>query len=148
MPELLALSSDENTVYINRRILIQFDLKNWREQRVFLGSAESVTALTTSQDKPLGLVGYSDGTLRLWDLVEQLDYQSVDTGLQPDSMAASSDGKYLLLGNMFPADHNLVLWDMLRAGLFGLIRDLMALQHQVRLPLARMGNSWLQVEAI
>jgi WD40 repeat protein/transcriptional regulator with XRE-family HTH domain len=112
MPELLALSPDENTVYINRRILIQFDLKNWREQQVFLGSSESVTALTISQDKPLGLVGYADGSLRLWDLVEQLDYQSFDIGMQPDSMAASPDGKYLLLGNMFLGDPNLILWDI------------------------------------
>jgi WD40 repeat protein/transcriptional regulator with XRE-family HTH domain len=112
MPELLALSPDENTVYIGRTILTQFDLKNWREQQVFFGSSESVTALAVSRDKPLGLVGYSNGTLRLWDLVEQLDYQSIDTGMEPDSISASTDGKYLLIGNMFPDDPNLVLWDI------------------------------------
>jgi WD40 repeat protein len=112
MPELLALSPDENTVYIGRSFITQFDLKNWREQQVFFGSSEWVTALITSQNKPQGLVGYSDGTIRLWDLVEQLDYQSFDTGMQPDSIAASPDGKYLLPGNMFPGDPNLILWDI------------------------------------
>jgi WD40 repeat protein len=112
MPEQLALSPDENTVYIGRTILTQFDLKNWRELQVFFGSTESITALGTSQNKPLGLVGYSNGTIRLWDLVEQLDYQSVDTGMQSDSIAVSPDGKNLLLGSMFPAEPNLVLWDI------------------------------------
>ncbi len=111
MPELLALSPDENTLYIGRNILTQFDLKNWREQQVFFGSSNTVTALVTSQKQPLGLVGYLDGTIRLWDLVEQLDYQSVDTGMQPDSIAVSPDGKKLLLGSMFPTEPNLVLWD-------------------------------------
>jgi len=115
MPGLLALSPDENTIYIGRTILTQFDLKNWREQQVFFGSSESVTALVTSQNIPSGLVGYSNGTLRLWDLVEQLDYQSVDTGMQPDSIAVSPDGKNLLLGNMFPREPNLVLWDIARS---------------------------------
>ncbi|NJD59569.1 MAG: hypothetical protein C3F13_19210 [Anaerolineales bacterium] len=111
-PGILALSPDENMLYIGRTMLTQFDLKSWREHQVFFGSSESVTALVTSQNKPLGLVGYSNGTLCLWDLVEQLDYQSFDTGMQPDSIATSPDGKYLLIGNMFPDDPNLVLWDI------------------------------------
>ncbi len=111
-PGLLALNPDENIVYIGRNFITQFDLKNWREQQVFLGSSESVTALVTSQDRPIGLAGYANGTLRLWDLVEHLDYQSFDTGMQPDSIAASPDGKNLLIGNMFPSDPNLVLWDI------------------------------------
>jgi WD40 repeat protein len=79
---------------------------------VFFGSSESITALVTDQNKPLGLVGYSNGTLCLWDLVEQLDYRGVNTGMQPDSIAVSPDGKNLLLGNMFPNDPNLILWDI------------------------------------
>jgi WD40 repeat protein/transcriptional regulator with XRE-family HTH domain len=112
MPGFMALSPDENTVYIDRTILTQFDLKSWREQQVLFGSSEAVTTLAVSKNKPLGLVGYSNGTLRLWDLVEQLDYQSFDTGMQPDSIAASSDGKYLIIGDMFAGDPNLVLWDI------------------------------------
>jgi WD40 repeat protein len=112
MPEQLALSPDENTVYINRTVLTQFDLKNWREMQVLFGSSETVTALVTSPNKPLGLVGYSNGTLRLWDLVEQLDYQSIDVGISLDSIAITHDGKNLLLGNLVPAESNPVLWDV------------------------------------
>lgn len=112
MPAQLALSPDENTVYIGRNFITQFDLKNWREQQVFFGSAEVITALVTSQDKPLGLAGYSNGSIRLWDMVEQLDYQTYNTGMETDSVAASPDGKYLVLGTMFPADPNLVLWNI------------------------------------
>lgn len=112
MPGLLAISPDENTIYIGRTILTQFNLKNWNEQQVLFGSSETVTALVTSRNKSIGLVGYLDGTIRLWDLVEQLDYQSVDTGMQPDSIAVSPDGKYLSIGSMFPSEPNVVLWDI------------------------------------
>jgi WD40 repeat protein len=111
-PGKLALGADESFVLLERTILSQFDLQNWREERIFDIGTEDVSALAISQDKPLGLAGYSDGTLRVLDLVEALDYQHFDTGMQADAIAVSPNGKKLLIGNMFPSEHNLVLWDI------------------------------------
>lgn len=112
MPEPLALSPDENTVYIGRAFFTQFDLKNWRELQVFLGSSEAVTTLVTSHNKPLGLIGYANGMLLLWDLVEQLDYKSFHTGMEVDSIATTYDGENLLLGSMVAAELNPAVWDI------------------------------------
>ncbi len=111
-PGKLALGSDESFVLLERTILTQFDLQDWREERIFDIGTEDVTALAISQDEPLGLAGYSDGTLRVWDLVEALDYHHFDTGMQADAIAVSPDEKNLLIGNMYPSDQNLVLWDI------------------------------------
>jgi WD40 repeat protein/transcriptional regulator with XRE-family HTH domain len=111
-PGKLALGSDESYVLLERTILDQFDLQNWREEKIFDIGGGGVSAVAISQDEPLGLAGYADGTVRVWDLVEALDYHRFDTPMQADAIAVSPDGKSLLIGNMYPSDRNLVLWDI------------------------------------
>lgn len=114
-PWYLALGSDESFVLVARTVLTQFDLQNWSEVNGYNLEAGYISSLAISTDSLLGLAGYEDGTLRVIDLEEALDYQHFDTGMQPDSIATTPDGKYLLIGNMLPGDHNVVLWDIANA---------------------------------
>ncbi|MDT8304725.1 MAG: BTAD domain-containing putative transcriptional regulator, partial [Anaerolineae bacterium] len=115
MPDEIALSADQSFALLDRSVLTRFDLQNWRERWLSSDTYYDITALSISQDQLLVLVGYSNGTVRLFDLVPQLDYQRFETGLDADAIATSPDGKTLLLGNMYASDRNLVLWDIANA---------------------------------
>ena len=96
--------------------VFRWDVVHWREQSEMLAAWEEATAISISQDGRLGIVGYTNGSLRLWNLVDALDYQTFQTGLSfPDALAVSPDGRSILLGNSETNTQTPVLWDIASA---------------------------------
>ena len=93
-------------------VIVQWDVENWHEQQMLTVDIDGLTALAISHDGYLGLSGYANGSLHLWNLVEALDYQTFDTHMMADSLAVSPDGQYLLLGNQSTDTQSPVLWDI------------------------------------
>ena len=74
---------------------------------------EDYVACNLSQDGRMLITGHTNGTLRLWNLVEALDYKTSLTGLTfSDSLSISQDGQYLLLGDAIPGAHSPLLWEI------------------------------------
>jgi len=119
----LILSLDDKYVYEDLSpMIVQWDIANWRKHQWLRADTELGTegAFSVSQDGRLAISGYLDGSLRLWNLVEGLDYQTFDTGLSgPGALAVSPDGKYLLLGNsvLYTDEPSPVLWDIANANI-------------------------------
>jgi WD40 repeat protein/DNA-binding SARP family transcriptional activator len=96
-------------------VVVQWDVENWHEQKMLTVDIDGLSALAISQDGTLGLSGYANGSLHLWNLVEALEYQTFDTHMMADSLAVSPDGQYLLIGNESTDTQSPVLWDISRA---------------------------------
>ena len=116
--ESFALSPDDSYALLScQSFIIQWDIQNWRQQESLWGHELYINAITISQDGRLGLTAARDGTLRVWNLGDQLDYHITAIPADgPISIDISSDGKYLLLddasknGSDQPA-----LWDILQS---------------------------------
>ncbi len=77
---------------------------------------EDYTACDLSQDGRMLITGHANGTLRLWSVVEALEYKTSQTGLTfSDSLSISQDGQYLLLGDAGAGAHSPLLWQIANA---------------------------------
>jgi WD40 repeat protein len=118
VPGQLALSPDASYALVAcQTVIFQVYIQNWDVQRSFSESTDFINAIAISQDGRLGLSASKDSTLRLWNLVDPLDYQIENINADIlSSIAISSDGKYLLVndarvdGYQQPA-----LWDIARS---------------------------------
>jgi WD40 repeat protein len=116
--ENFALSPNGSYALLScQHLIIQWDIQNWRQTGSFWGHELYVNAITISQDGRLALSGARDGTVRVWNLGDQFDFQIITIPADgPISIDISSDGKYLLLddasknGSTQPA-----LWDILQS---------------------------------
>ncbi len=116
--ESFALSPNGSYALLScQSFIIQWDIQNWRQTGSFWGHELYVNAITISQDGRLALSGARDGTVRVWNLGDQFDFQIITIPADgPISIDISSDGKYLLLddasknGSTQPA-----LWDILQS---------------------------------
>jgi WD40 repeat protein len=96
--------------------VFRWEVAHWREQSEIIAAWEDARTITISQDGRLGIVGYSDGSLRLWNLVDALDYQTFQTGMTfPDALAVSPDGQTILLGNSDTITKGPSLWNIAAA---------------------------------
>ncbi len=106
------ISPDDKYIFSLVPGIFQWDINNWRQQN-YIADADDPTSFSISQDGRLGISGHQNGTLRLWNLVEGLDYQTFNTTLSsPDALAVSPDGLSILLGNTFTDTQSPVLWDI------------------------------------
>jgi WD40 repeat protein/transcriptional regulator with XRE-family HTH domain len=106
------ISQDDKYLYSLVSGILQWEISSWHEQNNFV-DADSAIALAISQDGRLGISGDLNGTLRLWNLVVALDYQTYETGLSfSDALAVSPDGQTLLLVNTMTDTQSAVLWDI------------------------------------
>jgi WD40 repeat protein len=108
-PDKLAFSPDGRASLVScESVLYLWDVQNWREKQRLLGHTTVINALDISSDGSLGISASSDGSLRLWSLQGQFDYQTVGSGLvNVFAMALDPDGERLLLGSVPPS-----LWDV------------------------------------
>ncbi|MGD8966667.1 MAG: BTAD domain-containing putative transcriptional regulator, partial [Anaerolineae bacterium] len=115
VPALLAMSPDGRTVVLDLAGLVLWDIERWRAVQSLLGGdAVNVELESTafSPDGLLALSGYSDGTLRLWNLAGQVASRRFTTDGTPlAAVAVSPDGRRLLTGDMADA---VTLWDVER----------------------------------
>jgi WD40 repeat protein/DNA-binding SARP family transcriptional activator len=113
MPWLFAISPDGRTAMVEMLGLVLWDLDRWRSaQSLLIGVADTelVESAAFSPDGRLALSGYSDGTLRLWNVAEQVEFRHFPTNGTPlSAVAISPDGRRLLTGDM--AD-TVTLWDV------------------------------------
>ena len=96
--------------------ILLIDLQNWSIQARLYGFPSLINAVSINHYGNLGISANKDGSLRVWNLGNQEAFHT--TTLEADhltSLAASRDGKYLLIsdaakdGNIQPA-----LWDIER----------------------------------
>jgi WD40 repeat protein len=97
--------------------ILLIDLQNWSIQDRLFGFSSIINAVSINHYGNLGISANEDGSLRVWNLGNQEAFHT--TELEADqiaSLAASTDGKYLLIsdaakdGKIQPA-----LWDIERA---------------------------------
>ena len=113
----IALSPDGSDALISCiSFILQWDIENWRQQGILFTLESHINAITASHDWHLALSATKDGTVRVWNLGDQLDYH-IHTFPNPlVSMDISSDGKYLLLNDAATSGiDNPALWDILQS---------------------------------
>jgi WD40 repeat protein len=113
MPRLLDIGPDGRTVMLDIGNLVLWDIDNWRSAQSLAGGVsgpEEVESAAFSSDGRLTLSGYSDGTLRLWNIAGQVEFRRFATDGTPlAAVAVSPDGRRLLTGDMTDA---VTLWDV------------------------------------
>jgi WD40 repeat protein len=100
-PGEVAFSPDGSYALITcSTMIIELDVQNWNITRRYSGHGDVFNTISISPDGNLGLTSSTDGSIRLWNLNDQLDYQ-VDTidADKLNSMAITSDGKFLILSD-------------------------------------------------
>ena len=115
--ESFALSPDGSYALTScQSFIIQWDIQNWRQQESLWGHDLYITAITISQDGRLGLTAARDGTVRVWNLGNQLDFHITSVPADGmDSIDISSDGKYLVLADASKNGYSQpALWDILQ----------------------------------
>ncbi len=118
IPGHLAISPDGSYVLVAcQTAIFQVYVQNWNVQRSFGESPDFITDISISQDGHLGISASQDGTLRLWNLGGQLDYQIENINADSlNAIAISSDGKYLLVnGVRMYGFQRPVLWDIVHS---------------------------------
>lgn len=114
LPQHLALSPDETYLLIScEKIIVQWGIANWRERANLVGHVEQVTTMDISRDGRMALSASKDGSIRVWNLGDQLDYQIYDIPVDHlSAIAVSSSGKYLLLNDAVINGYDQpALWD-------------------------------------
>jgi WD40 repeat protein/transcriptional regulator with XRE-family HTH domain len=114
-PGDLALSPDASYALVAcQTAIFQVDIQNWNVRRSFSESPDFITDISISQDGRLGLSASSDGSLRLWNLGSQLNYQITQINTEKlNAMDISTDGNYLLLNDAAIIGHEQpALWDI------------------------------------
>jgi len=115
IPGHLALSPDASYALVTcQTVIFQVYIQNWSVQRSFSESPDIINAIAISQDGRLGFSASRDGTIRIWNLNYQLDYQvdSINTDIL-NAIAISSDGKKLLVNDALSNNYQQpALWDI------------------------------------
>ncbi len=115
VPGDMALSPDNSYVLISCTSgIIKLDIKDWILQGPYFGGGELFNTIQISLDGLLGVSAARDGTVRSWNLGNQLNYQTI--GIDADNlvaMAISPDGKFLLLNDAAKnGTEQPALWDI------------------------------------
>jgi WD40 repeat protein len=112
MPALLDISPDGRTVILQLAGVALWDVESWRQVQSMPGGVSGPVELESaafSPDGRLALSGYSDGTLRLWNIAGQVEFRRFATDGTPlAAVAVSPDGRRLLTGDMTDVT---TLWD-------------------------------------
>ena len=115
IPSDLALSPDGAYLLVGCMVdMLQIDIQNWRIQHRFGDFSDFVNAISIDRSGNLGITAIRDGSLRVWNLRNQEDYQTIDLNSNElTALAVSPDGKYVLLNNS-ARDENTqpALWDI------------------------------------
>jgi WD40 repeat protein len=117
VPGHLALNSDALYAMVTcQEVIYQVYIQNWKIQQSFSESPDTIDAIDISHDGRLGLSASRDGSMRLWNLGDLLDYQIKTINAdQVNAIDISSDGKYLLVNNSRSIGYQLpTLWDIAR----------------------------------
>jgi WD40 repeat protein/DNA-binding SARP family transcriptional activator len=113
MPSLCDMGPDGRTAMLDLDNLVLWDIDDWRSAQSLVGGGSGLVELESaafSPDGRLALSGYSDGTLRLWNLAGQVEFRRFATeGTPLAAVAVSPDGRRLLTGDMTDV---VTLWDV------------------------------------
>jgi WD40 repeat protein len=115
MPGDLVLSPDlRNILMACTTGIFQIDLTNLNILESSLDPPDILNAVAISQDGHLGLSASQDGTIRIWNLSEQQDNQTINIPADIlTAIAINSDGKYLILNDASRNGFDQpVLWDI------------------------------------
>ncbi len=103
IPGQLVLSPDGSYAFFTcKTTIIQMDIQGWNIYRRYSGHGEVFTHLSMSPNGDFGLTASADGSIRIWNLGDQLDFQiiSIDADIL-NALAISSDGNYLILNDYY-----------------------------------------------
>ncbi len=118
MLQQISLSPNGRYIFINGEgVLDQWDVTNWREKQWFLADNQTLSTFALSQDGQIVVAGYSDGSIRVWSVIEALDYQLYNTQIVNSAIDVSQDGKSLLIGSLTDRIQSPVLWDITKANI-------------------------------
>ncbi|MGC9320612.1 MAG: hypothetical protein ACP5KN_21445 [Armatimonadota bacterium] len=111
-PHLFGVSPDGGIAMFGVNALLLWDIEPWREGQSLSSVSIDVgpESASFSADGHMALSGDSEGTLRLWNLVGQVEFRRFDTDGTPlPALAVSPDGRRLLTGDMTDV---VKLWDV------------------------------------
>ena len=100
IPGDIAPNPEFSSAYIAcQKEIYQVDLGKMEAQRSYLESSAFINAITISQDRTLGLSAMEDGSIRVWNLGEQLDYHIEYIPADKLNAIATTRNNYYLLVN-------------------------------------------------
>ncbi len=100
LPGDIALRSDFSSAFVAcQKDIYQLDIEKMEVQHSFLESGAAINALAVSQDGQLGISASEDGSIRIWNLSEQLDYQITNLPADKLNAIATIDDPDFLLVN-------------------------------------------------
>ncbi len=115
VPKQIKLLADGSTAFIIcSNTIIQVDIPDWSVYQRFNGHGEIFNAISITPDGLYGLTGANDGTLRAWNLGDQIYFQTVPVAVNYiNSLAITPDGNYLVINGYYEyALYSLVKWDI------------------------------------
>ena len=109
----LTIGPDGHTAMLQLSNLVLWDIESGRTEQLLAEGVSGPVEVKSAAFKPdgrLALSGYSDGTLRMWNVASQVEFRRFDTDGTPlSALAVSPDGRRLVTGDLTDV---VTLWDV------------------------------------